>query len=279
MPSIPFTPIPDTYRAQSKDTSREIDWPMFERLRQLSLTERMERYCTFNTSTRSNFGINLTQAQTCAESARRRLGTNWIPRLKYPQAEVIIIDPISFTRKVVAILDRLHIPYYVSGSFASAVYGESRNTRDIDLVVEITHPHVKPIVNAFLAADFYISETAVSEAINDPDPRQSFDVLDNRSVEKADLFVLKNESFAQSKMQRRRSLALLGTPIYVCSPEDIVLRKMIWRSDTDSAHQWQDILGVLKLQQSALDQTYLICWADYLGVIDELEQAKQESGL
>lgn len=275
MPLIPALSIPLGYRAQSEDTSPEIDWIMFERLRQLSLPERVDRYCAFNTAMRS-LG---TTSRTCRVVALKRLGAEWLNCLKYPEAEPMIIDPIAFSRKVIAILDALQIEYYIGGSFASSIYGESRNTRDIDLVIEIERPQVQPLVEAFLAEDFYISETAVVEALTDPDPRKSFNVLDNRSVEKADLFVLKNEPFAYSKMQRRQLLDLPGVPIFVCSAEDIVLQKLVWRSGTDSDQQWQDILGVLKIQGDALDQDYLATWATQLGILTDLNRALREAGL
>lgn len=274
MPLIPALSIPPGYRAQSEDTSPDIDWLLFERLRQLSLTERVDRYCAFNLAMRS-LG---TTPQTCRAVALKRLGAEWSNCLKYPEAEPMILDPIAFSRKVTAILDALQIEYYVGGPFASSIYGESRNTRDIDVVIEIERPQVQPLVDAFLAEDFYISETAVVEAITDPDPRKSFNVLDNRSVEKADLFILKNEPFAHSKMQRRQLLDLPGMPIFVCSAEDIVLQKLVWRSSTDSTQQWQDILGVLKVQGDVLDQDYLAIWAAQLGVLPELNRALQEAG-
>lgn len=274
MPLVSAVSIPNGYRAQSEDTSPEIDWLMFERLRSWSLVDRVHRYCVFMQSMRSLGSRPL----TCAEVAVRRLSAEWLNYLRCPDAIAMIIDPIAFTRKVAAILDGLNVPYYVGGSFASSVYGESRNTRDIDLVIEVGRPQVAAMIDAFLAADFYISETAVMEAMTDPDPRKSFNVLDNQSVEKADLFVLKDDAFALSKMQRRRLLEIPGDPIYVCSPEDIVLQKLLWRATSASEQQWQDILGVLKLQRDTLDHEYLSAWAMRLAVSEDLERALREAG-
>jgi hypothetical protein len=83
MPLIPAIPIPSGYRAQSEDTSPEIDWIMFERLRQLSLMERVDRYCAFNTAMRS-LGVT---PFTCRTVALKRLGAEWLNYLKYPDAE------------------------------------------------------------------------------------------------------------------------------------------------------------------------------------------------
>ena len=73
MPLISTASIPAGCRAQSEDTSAEIDWLMFERLRSWSLVDRVQRYCTFTRSMRA-LGSRL----TCAESASRRFGAEWL---------------------------------------------------------------------------------------------------------------------------------------------------------------------------------------------------------
>ena len=42
----------------------------------------------------------------------------------------------GFTR-VIEVLDRLKIPYFVGGSLASSVHGKSRPTMDADIVADI----------------------------------------------------------------------------------------------------------------------------------------------
>ncbi len=46
-----------------------------------------------------------------------------------------------------------------------------------------------------------------------------------------------------------------------------------------SERQWLDVLGVLKVQSTDLDQVYLDEWAAQLGVSDLLARAYEESGL
>jgi len=57
------------------------------------------------------------------------------------------------------------------------------------------------------------------------------------------------------------------------------LQKLLWYRLTEhgSEKQWRDILGILKLQQSILDFTYIQEWADILKLSVDLERALSET--
>ena len=46
-----------------------------------------------------------------------------------------------------------------------------------------------------------------------------------------------------------------------------------------SERQWNDVLGVLKVQQGNLDMAYLQRWAEELGLADLLTQACHDAGI
>ena len=68
-------------------------------------------------------------------------------------------------------------------------------------------------------------------------------------------------------------------PIYVHTPEDIVLFKLRWYrlGNETSDRQWRDVVSVLKARAGALDDEYLDQWAENLGVADLLARARQAS--
>jgi len=84
---------------------------------------------------------------------------------------------------------------------------------------------------------------------------------------------------------RRRVLQATGpdgqTTLYVASPEDTILAKLRWYCDGGavSDRQWNDVLGVLKVQGTALDRAYLDEWARELGLTDLLRRAIEDAGL
>ena len=193
---------------------------------------------------------------------------------------LIITDPISQVLVVTAILDELGIPYLIGGSVASSLLGEPRSTQDIDLVADLTLSQVKPFVAA-LQPRFYVDEETVKSAVR---YQSSFNIIDNESIVKFDIFILKNNPFSQSEFERRQVQIVRTNPeqtVVLPSPEDIILQKLLWYRDTNfsSEKQWRDILGVMKLQGATLDFEYLRYWGEQLKLSETLDRALGESGL
>ena len=72
--------------------------------------------------------------------------------------------PYELLERVVAIFERLGIPYLVTGSIAAMAYGEPRLTNAIDIVAGIAEEQIPPFVAAFPAEDYYISAAMILEA-------------------------------------------------------------------------------------------------------------------
>jgi hypothetical protein len=188
-------------------------------------------------------------------------------------------DVILVTQKIGAALSDCGAAWYVGGSLASSAHGTPRSTQDVDFVVALQLTHVEPLVKA-LEAEFYIDAFALQRAIAS---QSSCNIIHLSTMYKADLFVLKNEPFAQEQMRRRLQVAL-STPdgeitIWFCSAEDIVLQKLLWyrKGGGLSDQQWRDIAGVLQTQAQLLDQDYLSHWADALGLRELFDRAVAEA--
>ena len=65
------------------------------------------------------------------------------------------------------------------------------------------------------------------------------------------------------------------------TPEDTVLRKLLWFRDTGgvSDRQWRDVVGVLRHSGEIMDTDCLAHWAATLKIEDSLERARRESRL
>lgn len=100
---------------------------------------------------------------------------------------------------------------------------------------------------------------------------------------KIDIFIPKDSAFAQAERSRTRKEVLVeGTQTFILSsPEDIILNKLEWykMGNEVSDRQWNDILGVLKVQGTNLDMAYLQHWANVLGVSELLQRTLVDAGL
>lgn len=63
--------------------------------------------------------------------------------------------PASLFEPFITRLERLGLPYFVTGSAAGIIYGEPRMTHDIDIVVGLTLRDVPRFVAAFPDDEFY----------------------------------------------------------------------------------------------------------------------------
>ncbi len=184
------------------------------------------------------------------------------------------LDPVADA------LEALGVAYRVGGSVASSAMGVGRSTLDIDLVADLRDEHVARLV-ARLAADYYVDADAIHDAIR---RRSSFNVIHLASMMKVDVFVLKTRAFDRQAFDRATERQVGDAPTRrfpMTSAEDIVLHKLEWyRLGNEIAQrQWDDILGVLRLQGTALDRGHLERWARELGVADLLSRALAEAGL
>jgi hypothetical protein len=174
-------------------------------------------------------------------------------------------------------LDSLSIPWAIGGAFASAVHGEPRATNDIDVIANLRPSHVAPFISA-LGDAFYADEASIRQAIT---ARDSFNVIDERSFLKVDVFVPRAGALGEGQLTRRRtySLSETGPQVFVLGPEDTILQKLRWfdLGGRTSDRQWRDVLSVVRLG-GPLDLTYAREATVSTNLTDLLELALREAG-
>lgn len=180
---------------------------------------------------------------------------------------------------VVTAFEQSGIAYHVGGSVASSAYGILRATFDIDLVADIQQENVSSLVR-LLTGTYYVDGDAIRNAIRQ---KSSVSIIYLDTMTKIDIFIPKDRAFTKAERSRiRKEVLIEGTPAFeLSSPEDIILNKLEWykMGGEISDRQWNDILGVLKMQETNLDFAYMLQWAETLGVGELLHRALIDVGL
>ena len=125
---------------------------------------------------------------------------------------------------------------------------------------------------------FYADEEVAFDAAS---RHASFNVLDQRTLLKVDIFVPPPGPLGEGQLIRRRYTALFPESrlVPVLGPEDIVLQKLRWYESGRqvSDRQWRDVVSVLRLAEMPLDDAYLDEVAESGGLGELLAQARKDS--
>lgn len=187
---------------------------------------------------------------------------------------------LAIALRVTGVLERLKVPYLVGGSLASSLHGIPRATRDVDIVAVLDESHVDPLVRT-LQDSFYVDAPMIRSAIRH---HSSFNLIYLPTMFKVVIFVPEQNESSRIELERRIAYSLEESPrqeIIVASAEDTIVQKLYWYTlgEGVSERQWQDVLGVLKVQGKKLDLVYLEQAASRLNVTPLLQRALEDANL
>lgn len=184
-------------------------------------------------------------------------------------------DPIAGVLTAVArILNRLNAPYFITGGVALLKWGHLRSTADIDLVVHLLPQKLSLLAKELLRIDkySYVDEKAMREAL---ETKGEFNFIHGTSGVKVDFWIQKGDDFSAGQMKRRIMEEVDGEVIYFCTPEDLILNKLLWHKENGSALQLEDVKSVLERQKN-LDFDYINKWSKAHSISETLEALKQK---
>ncbi len=188
------------------------------------------------------------------------------------------MGPGELLRHAVGVLEQLGVPYFITGSTASIVYGEPRFTNDLDVVIDLSPEMISAFCAGFPPSEFYLSEQAVRDSVR---ARHQFNVLHPGSGWKVDFILLSNSDFDNERIRRKRKLLSVADCVAsFASPEDVIIKKMLYYREGGSEKHLRDIAGVVRIQGAKLDIGYIETWTarfaldDIWQMIREAEQAK-----
>ena len=183
------------------------------------------------------------------------------------------IDPRVLLVQIAERLERLNIPYLVTGGIAVYVWGRPRFTADIDIVVELHEGDLPALERALreLGTAGYLDADAMRDALRNG---SEFNYIDEQTGIKVDFWMLKNDEFDRQRLSRRVPKTILGKTVYFSSPEDLILSKLRWYKTSSSSRQIEDVESILAVSGDLLDLKYVEGWVTKLGVADIFSEVK-----
>jgi hypothetical protein len=176
---------------------------------------------------------------------------------------------LDVLRDVSGKLQRLQIPYMITGSWALGFYAGPRMTRDIDVVIDLCADDVARFISGF-QPEYLVFPELVQSAVKSCG---MFNFIHQASIIKVDFIVRKNNAYSLAAFDRRTEVTLKGFQFFVSSKEDLILAKLLWSRDSRSEIQRQDIKSLLA---TGYDRDYVLDWAKRMDLMGWLEECASE---
>ena len=178
-------------------------------------------------------------------------------------------------RFVIDCFEKHNLNYMITGSFASNLHGVPRSTHDADIIIEAASEKIEDILKELMEL-FYADNDAAKRAIID---KRIFNIIHYETGFKIDLVVRKERAFSDQEFQRRQQYYVLDRQIWFASPEDVILAKLEWAKISNSVKQFDDALGIVKVQSNKLDISYLLKWAKALEISELFDNLLSKANL
>jgi hypothetical protein len=164
---------------------------------------------------------------------------------------------LSLFLDILQTLEEIGAPYMIIGAFAATVYGITRTTYDIDIVVALDEEHIAALVAAYPPPRYYADPQQMRESIR---LGIIFNIIDTSRGEKADLLPLTMASRYRQAFRRRlrQAVEVPGIEpfeVWCARPEDVIVGKlMAWAEGRSRKHE-TDIYEMMVFHYLGADPT------------------------
>lgn len=180
-------------------------------------------------------------------------------------------DPRHLLVEITKILDRLRIPYLVSGGMAVLMWGRPRFTADIDIVIELQTNQLEALAKNLqsITKDAYVPADVIKQALAQ---KGEFNFIDPRLGLKVDFWIFQDTPFDRSRFERRITKKILSRGVSFSSAEDLILVKLEWYQQSRSTRHLEDIESIIAISGKKLDKKYLKTCSKRQGTFEILEK-------
>ena len=164
--------------------------------------------------------------------------------------------------KTIRLLKETKTPYLLIGGLAASLLGEARITNDADFIIVINDEKLKTFLKKAKKKRFKFPEKKLWETFSLKGIFRLF--CEGLHVD----FIRASTELEKQAFKRKKKTKLFGKVIFIPSPEDLILFKIIPGREIDLI----DIKRILTRHWDRMDRKYLENWA--MKISDEAEDAR-----
>lgn len=175
----------------------------------------------------------------------------------------------QFLNSVLQALNSAKVPYMLGGAIAVWPWGEPRTTQDVDVVIHLIPAAINPLSEALEKAGLLIPPDVILDNLLETRGDIPLNAIHGESGFKAEMFLLREgDELRESAFQRRRKVDMGGEigEVYVHSPEDLILYKLLYYSISRQTKHIRDIGSMLIIMENEIDYTYIQTWVEKKGL-------------
>ncbi len=154
---------------------------------------------------------------------------------------------LDFYIRVIKALDDNGAPYMIVGAFGGAIFGVTRATHDIDIIVDLREKDCETLSQKFPLPRYYADPEMIKNSV---EMGIMFNIIDSSEGYKADLVPLKREPEYRLAFNRRIREVFTDEnnepfEAWVAQPTDIIIGKLqAWNEGRSNKHP-DDIFAIL----------------------------------
>lgn len=179
------------------------------------------------------------------------------------------LDIAGFLKLVIEALEAAGVEYLIGGAIAAWAWGEPRATQDLDLIINVPIEAVDKLSKELEKRDMLVPADIILDSIREDRADIPLNAIHMYSGLKADLYLVRSGDELRLSAFGRRQRIDYGPPIgwvYVHSPEDLILYKLIYFGLSRQTKHSRDIAAILRAKKGQLDFEYIGVWVTRLGL-------------
>ena len=171
-------------------------------------------------------------------------------------------------------IERLGLPYCVTGSVAASVYGEPRLTADIDIVLLLGIRDIAALRTAFPDAGYYVPPDETLRLELARATRGMFNLIHHASQFKADIYLAARDPLHAWALKHRRRISLEDGGAWIAPPEYVILRKLEYLREGGQDKHVRDVRFILAAAE--VDRAFVEAEVARLGLSDHWLQCQPD---